>query len=148
MNDVKRKLAAYQWAYAVNDPDAKRVLANRILEAARRQKLISYSDLVKGVTFRLSNVNGGRPFEIIDWTDLHRAIIGDFLGSISADSYSRAGVFFSAVVVTKDDGTPGPGFTNFMRELGVLSGSSQTAALECWVREVEKVYECCQKSNP
>jgi len=145
---VNRRLASFQWHYADNDPRAKGLLTDRILETACRQKLITYSDLVSGVTFHLRNVNDGRPFEITEWTDLHRAIIGDFLGCISADSYANAGIFLSAVVVTKDDGTPGFGFTNFMRDLGVLSGRSQAAELECWVREVQKVYESCRKSKP
>lgn len=110
--------------------------------------MIPYSDLVRGVTFHLANVNGGRPFEIVEWTDLNRAIIGDFLGCISADMYCSTGVFLSAVVVTKDDGTPGLGFTNFMRDLGILSGPSQTAALAGWVREVKKVFEWCSKASP
>lgn len=147
MDDVKRRLASYQWPYADSDSRAKGLLTDRILEAARRQKLITYSDLVSGVTFEMRNVNDGRPFAITEWTDLHRAIIGDFLGRISADSYVNAGIFLSAVVVTKDDGTPGFGFANFMRELGILSGRSQAAELECWVREVQKVYEWGRKSK-
>lgn len=147
MDDVKRRLASYQWHYADNDPRAKGPLTDRILETARRQKLITYSDLVSGVTFHLGNVNDGRPFDMTEWTHLHRAIIGDFLGCISADSYAKAGIFLSAIVVTKDDGTPGLGFTNFMRDLGILSGRSQAAELECWVREVEKVHEVGRKSK-
>ncbi len=150
MDEVKQRLAEYEWAYGAKDLRARRELADRIIATGRDEKLITYSGLVRGVTFRLPNVNQGRPFEIdvSDWSDLHRAIIGDFLGCISAESYVTAGIFLSAIVVTKDDGTPGPGFTNFMRDLGVLAGSSQTAALECWVREVQKVYEWCQKSKP
>lgn len=147
MDDITRRLASYQWHYADNDPRAKGMLTDRILETARHQRLITYSDLVSGVTFQLRNVNNGRPFDITEWTDLHRAIIGDFLGSISADSYAKAGIFLSAIVVTKDDGTPGFGFTNFMRDLGILSGRSQVEELGCWVREVKKVHEAGQKSK-
>ncbi len=141
-NEVRRRLAEFSWPYAQHDPDARRQLARRIEDRARRQDILTYSDLVRGVTFRLPNVNSGRPFEIDvhEWSELDRAIIGDFLGYISAETYERAGIFGSAIVVTKGDGTPGPGFTKFMRDLGILTGSSETAALECWVREVERVY--------
>lgn len=140
--EVKRRLTEFEWHYADQDPCASRELSRRIAQAGRRQELITYSNLVRGVTFQIPSVNEGRPFEIDpnDWSDLHRAIIGDFLGCISAESYERAGVFASAIVVTKADGIPGPGFANFMHDLGVLSAPSETAALECWVREVEKVH--------
>jgi hypothetical protein len=140
--DVRRRLAEFNWPYAQQDPDAKAELARRIEVAARRQELLTYSELIGGVSFCLPNVNVGRPFEIdpLDWSELHRTIIGDFLGCISAETYERAGIFVSAIVVTKQDGTPGPGFTQFMRDLGVLSAPSEDAATECWVREVQRVY--------
>jgi len=111
------------WPYASRDPHAREEIGNRIAVAARKQELVNYSKLVRGVTFTLPNVEGGRPFQIdvADWTDLHRAIIGDFLGYLSAETYSHAGIFISSIVVTKDDGTPGYGFTEFMREIGVLT---------------------------
>lgn len=143
MNQVKRKLADYSWNFANRDPRALKELEKRIINTARRQDVITYSDLVKGITFSLPNVNGGQPFQIEpdDWSDLHRAIIGEFLGCISADSYAKFGIFLSAIVVTKADGTPGQGFVNFMRELEVLTRPGEDAAIEFWVNEVRKVYK-------
>ncbi len=142
MDQIKKRLATIKWYYTDKDLRARQELADRMAQTARRQDLITYSDLIKGVTFKLPNVNGGQPFQIdpYEWTDLHRQIVGDFLGSISAESYRRDGIFVSAIVVSKADGTPGLGFVNFMRELGILTGPSEVAALEHWVEEVRKVH--------
>ena len=143
MNQVKRRLSKYNWNFAGDDPPALNELEKRIIDTARRKDLITYSDLVNGITFSLPNANRGQPFQIApdDWTDLNRAIIGDFLGYISARSYAQSGIFLSAIVVTRADGTPGQGFVEFMRELEILTKSGEAASIECWVNEVHKVHE-------
>ena len=77
--------------------------ARRIRDAVREGKrTLTYSELANGVTFHLPNVNDGQPYQIDvhDWKDLDRAIVGDFLGTIVADSY-RAGRFFASAIVIK-----------------------------------------------
>ncbi len=142
MRDVERRLAEYNWPYAQHDPDAQSELMRRIEAKAKQEDVLTYSQLIKGVTFSLPSVNDGRPFMMDphELSELDRAIIGDFLGSISADTYRRAGVFISAIVVTKNDGTPGLGFTTFMRDLGLLTAQGADAAFAHWVREVQSVY--------
>jgi len=136
------RFADYKWVYADKDPDALSQLTERIAQAGRQGRLITYSDLVRGVKFCISTVNGGNPFEIDphDWSDLDRAIVGDFLGLISCQSYSSAKVFASALVVSKADGTPGPGFGQLMRDLGIVMSPSKDAELECWITEVQNAY--------
>ena len=149
MKDVERRLAEYNWPYAQHDPDARMELTRRIEAAARQGKLLTYSDLIKGVSFCIPNVNAGRSFgmDLHDLSELDRAIIGDFLGCISAGTYRSAGVFVSAIVVTKHDGTPGMGFTKFMRDLGLIPSTSADAAIERWVREVQNVHSLYQKKR-
>src|SRR5262245_15605629 len=89
---VARALAAMRWPYAEQDPNARQVLRDRIVEAARKRKLIYYSDLVRGVEFRLGTVGAGRPFTIEDWTDQERGIVGDFLGMLDAESFEQDGI--------------------------------------------------------
>lgn len=47
---------AIQWRYAPQDSAARAELARRIAEAWRREHLITYSDLVKNVTFTLPSL--------------------------------------------------------------------------------------------
>lgn len=57
---------------------------------------------------------------------------------INVESFDSKGVLLSALVVQKSDGTPGYGFTKFMREIGALRSESEV--VEFWVREVSRVY--------
>src|SRR5690349_18237388 len=71
---VTTKLAAMQFTYD-GDYAANAEIAQRIAERAAQRKTIFYSELVRGVTFRLPNVAGGSPFqlgELGEWTDLDR----------------------------------------------------------------------------
>lgn len=142
MDEILRRFASWEWSYADRDPQARELLADRIAEVGRRRGLITYSDLVRGVTFRLPNVHSGRPFQIdaFNWTELDRAVIGEFLGHISWESYQQGRILASALVVTKDDGTPGPGFANMVREFGLLRGCDEMAELACWAEEVRKAH--------
>ena len=92
--------------------------------------------LVAGVTFRLPNVNGGKPFEIREWTELERAIIGNFLGRIAAESYQAGGFLSSALVIGMDSNGPGGGFYSLAEEAGLLASSDETARLKFWIEHI------------
>jgi hypothetical protein len=69
MDPIESKLSKLKWSYAEGDPDALATLVARVEDAARREDLINYSNLVRGVWFHLPNVNKGQPFQIDvhDW---------------------------------------------------------------------------------
>ncbi|NLE58049.1 MAG: hypothetical protein GX616_06800 [Planctomycetes bacterium] len=139
---VARKLAATRWHYPEVDPDALARLQQRIAGAGRRQDLITYSDLVRGVTFYLPNVNDGKPFEIdvSEWRDLDRAIIGEFLGYISMLSFREAGFMASALAVEKAEMKPSVHFFRWMRELGALPDTKEETVLAFWLDQVKKAH--------
>ena len=102
MDPLGEYLGTVTWKYAGQDSEAKAELTRRISEAGRRLQMITYSDLVRGIRFRIPSINSGQPYEIdtADWTGFDRAMIGDFLGAISAESYAAGGFLAS-------DGTRG-----------------------------------------
>jgi hypothetical protein len=108
-------------------------LERRIGKSARDKGLITYTDLVKNVSFHLANVKGGQPFVIDEWTDLHRTIIGDFLGQVNLRSYSEHRFLASALVVDKAEGKP-------IRFLQVGSRARGTHALWIDGRYVDAFY--------
>jgi hypothetical protein len=116
MDSIARKLTETGWTYGDKDPSALAILEGRVAKAGRRLGLITYSELVKGVTFHLPNVRRGAAYEIqtYDWKGLDRAIVGSFLGHISARSYIRAGFMASALVVNKGEYRPSQHFFDFM----------------------------------
>ena len=114
-----------------------------------RRQLLNYSELVSGLVFNVPSVNDGEPFIIGpgEWVDLHRAILGDFLGRLCASTYELGGFMGSALVVSASDDQPSEGFKVLMRELGALKSRSESEFLEFWPNEVNRAYEW-YASNP
>ncbi len=137
MDPILRRLDAIQWTYSDGDPNALAELARRISAVGRtRDDFIVYTDLVNGVTFQLPNVNDGRPFEIEEWTDLNRAIIGCFLGNIAAQTYREGRFFASALVIGVVANQPGEGFWSLAQQVGLLRANSEDARLQLWFEHV------------
>ena len=130
------------WPYALNDEiGALQELQDRICRTARLgTSLISYSNLVAGVTFQFSNVNDGKSFEIDvhDWHGLHRRIIGDCLGYLSYISYRDYDFMASALVAGLTDNRPSEIFFEWMRDLGAIPDLSEDSITSFWVNEVNK----------
>jgi hypothetical protein len=130
-----------KWHYGDKDPVALNGVEQRIAEAGRRRGLLTYSEFVRGVEFKLPNLRDGRrTIDVGDWQELDRAIVGDFLGYISARSYERAGFFSSALVVTKLDGSPSEGFYTLLREVGLISSGKTDKAMYLWADHVAKAH--------
>jgi hypothetical protein len=142
MDAILRTLQSMQWVYADGDPLAREQLKRRLAETARDpfSHLITYTDLVFGIVFHLPNVAHGAPLQLgmPEWTDLHRAIIGDFLGSISAESYEQGGFLASALVVRKDANAPGAGFRWLVEELGLVKTQRNTDFDTVWIDQIQK----------
>ena len=123
MDPVAKQLLRCTWSYADQDPDALAAMAERVANAGRQGELITYTNLVRGIDICVSTVNHGQPFRlgVPEWTELHRAIIGDFLGRLCVDTYLEGGFMGSALVVAKDTLQPSHGYRDFMRKLGILA---------------------------
>ena len=131
------KFRSMTWRYADRDHAALAELRRRVEAAATSpQQFSNYSDIVRGITFRLPNVNEGRPFAIDEWSDLNRSIVGEFLGRIAAESFVEAGCLSSAVVINDGTNGPGEGFWRLLREVGLFKSRSEQARTEFWLEHV------------
>jgi len=140
-DDVVDRFRQIKWHYAPGDPAARAELKRRIAEAGRRRTLITYSDLARGISFHLPNLKDPQhQIDVHDWQDLDRAIIGDFLGYLSMQSYEEAGFLSSALVVGKIEGSPGEGFYNLLRDLGLIASSKSDKAMILWADHVAKAH--------
>lgn len=139
MDEILRRLTEMEWVYGDGDPVALAELRRRIdVIGPDRDKFLTYTELVDGVTFRLANVNNGQPYEIREWTSLDRNIVGSFLGRIMADSYSEGCFMASALVIRGDGDEPGKGFYSIAQEVGALPARcSEDSKLQFWLRHVE-----------
>lgn len=122
-------MARTEWPYALYDEaGAVPEMAERIARTGRlNRSLISYSNLVAGIEFKFSNIEGARPFFIDthNWFGLHRRVIGDCLGYISYISYDRYDFMASALVAGLQENRPSDIFFEWMVELGALPNSSE-----------------------
>lgn len=144
MDQVQRVFDSIRWQFANFDPAAQSELAGRIRDAVRDGKeILTYSEIVDGVTFRLPNVNDGRPYEIDvkNWADQDRAIIGDFLGKIDADSYRAGKIMASASVVAAETKRPSLPFFDLARKVGLLRGRSTSAEDDFWMPHLRLVQQ-------
>ncbi len=129
------------WHFANRDPAALDELERRVEIVGRKRGLLTYSDLARGVEFNLPNLKEGRRIiDVADWRDSDRAIIGDFLGYMSMRSFEKAGFFSSALVVTKNDGSPSEGFYTLLRDLGLISSGKTDKAMYMWADHVAKAH--------
>ena len=140
---IAAKLQDIEWRWADEDDDALSILEERIANAGRALSLITYSDLVRSVKFTMPTMNGGKPFEIVvhNWTELDRALIGDFLGLVSARSFKKAHFMASALVVSKGEYKPSPHFFQWMQTLDVLPDLKDDTVLAFWADQVNKAHQ-------
>lgn len=142
-DSIAAKLEEFEWRWADKDGRALAMLEERLASTGKSRGLITYSDLVRGVRFKVSSLHGGKPFEIHvhDWTDLDRALIGDFLGFVSSRSYSRAGFMASALVVSKSEYKPSWHFFQWMETLDIVPDLDDETVLAFWAGEVHKAHK-------
>lgn len=148
MDEVLTRLEACEWVCGDGDPAALAELSRRIAAVGRTPKdVLCYSDLVRGVTFGLSNVADGKPFEIEEWTSLDRAIIGSFLGRIVVDSYRCGRFFASALVIGKESNSPGEGFWGLAEDVGLLRSTRGNARDRFWFDQIA-LARAWHRANP
>ena len=148
MDPITERFKDITWRYAPQDAPALAELENRVAAVGRRQSLITYSDLVRGVEFHLATLRDPvRQIDVADWQDLDRAILGDFLGYMSMRSYETGGFFSSALVVSKMNGLPGEGFFALLKELGLIASSKTDKATFLWTDHVRKAHEWYEKQR-
>ena len=126
-----------KWLYGDKDLAAASELEHRIAASARHRGFITYSELVRDVTFRLPNVANGQPYQIrtSEWSGLDRKILGECLGYSSSRSYLQAGFLATAVVVSQSELKPSDLFFAWMKELNALPDLKEDTVLAFWARQ-------------
>lgn len=121
--------------WEVEDEDWDRVrdqLKESIIEVARRDGLIAYSDLIRDVPE-------------IDGPQSHA--LAEMLGEIGGQCYAEGVPLLSSLVVYKDRDKrgPGPGFYEAAERLGLSVGSNALAREDFWWRQAAKCHEHWKK---
>ena len=120
-----------------SDP-ALDVLQQRIFDAGAKQSFLTYTELVENVEFNPKSL--GAKYFITEMHPVNVALIGEYLDYISSCSQARFGFLASALVVSKIDNAPGPGFYVLAKELSLLSKPGKNEQDLFWISEVQKAY--------
>ena len=144
-----------QWQYATKDPIACAAVAEALGRSCRRGRTITYAELARGVTFRLPEINGGRPYviDILNQTQVSKRdqhILDDFLCFLSLQSMKGASILASANVFDPNDSRGASnGFFETARLLGVLTEvRGDMGELMFWKRELQKVHDWFSELPP
>jgi uncharacterized protein (DUF433 family) len=141
---VLRNVEQSRFPLAEQDLRAAAILRRSIADTARKGEgeTVPYGKLVEGVKFHLETVNEGRPFEMDPrhLTQLHRHIIGEFLGYLARESFLLGRFFSSALVVNKEEGRPSPSFFEWVRALGALRNGDEEAFWTDQLRRAHRWY--------
>lgn len=129
--------------YGDGDRAALEEMLRRISVAGATRSLLTYSDLVRGIEFRLANVNGGMAFsiDVHSWQGLDRRIVGDFLASVCQRTYATGGFMGSALVVDKNQSMPSRFFFEWMETLKVLPNLDEMTVLAFWADQVRIAHD-------
>lgn len=68
-------------------------------------------------------------------------ILGHLLDEIGRHEHQQGRPLLAALVVRKREGTPGPGFYDLARELGLLQGDGDAEALLFFEQERQRIYD-------
>lgn len=131
-----------QWVYSDQDTQALDKLRSLLQKTARKKTVITYSELVGGITFNIDSINNGQPYQIQTdhWQDLDRVIIGDFLGKLASESYRDYGFMISALSVDASTMSPSMYFFRWAKELGLLKDDSEEGRDIFWNMQLQKAY--------
>jgi hypothetical protein len=141
MDKIIERFNEMSWRFAPQDPEGCAALEGRIRDTGRRGALITYSDLVRGVSFRLPGRDPPEhQIDVREWQEVDRSILGDYLGYLSMQTYQQAEFFCSALVVSKETGMPGEGFFGLLKDLGLISSSKTNKATYIWSDHVAKAH--------
>lgn len=148
---ILNRLYEHEWPYASNvNPLALQEMTNRIARTGRLgSSLISYSNLVSGITFQFPNVQNNMPFviDVRNWEGLHRRIVGDCLGYISFISYKEHDFMASSLVAGITTNKPSDIFFEWMKSLGAIENLTEKSIDEFWIDQVKKSV-AWYKKNP
>ncbi len=141
-----QKAERRQWLYATHDPVACTAIAEKLGQACRRGRTITYAELSRGVSISIPGETTPHVVDIqggtrISADDQH--ILDDFLCFLSLQSFKNASILASANVFDPTDKRgASSGFFEAARILGCLPVlHSDIAEMMFWKQELKKVYQ-------
>jgi len=135
---------ARDWQHAPHDPAALQQIADRLGQAARDQRTLTYGALVRDIEFRVPRISGGQPYRpalgdgaVVRAVDL--GLVDEFLTYLSLHSYRGGNIIASALVMAPGRAQPN---TEFLRLARHFRGRSPKLFPDhdVWQRELQGIF--------
>lgn len=122
---------------------ARAEIYERIRQAAKQRKMITYSDLVRGIKFTHPQMRNGEPFEILtfDWKGWDRKFIGGTLAQLTCDTLVTHDCLITSLVVDKGENAPSKILFEWLCDMNVIPDLDERTVLGFWAHHVKKTFE-------
>jgi hypothetical protein len=122
---------------------ARNEIYERIRQAAKQRKMLTYSELVRGIKFTHPQMRNGDPFEIVtfDWKGWDRKFIGGTLAQLTCDTLVSHGCLITSLVVDKGENAPSKILFEWLHDMGVLPDLEARTVDGFWATHVKKTFE-------
>lgn len=139
---VVASLAESNGAFSITNQEAMDALYERIAMAGRTRKMLSYSELVRGIKFECAEVSD-KPFEIFafDWQGPMRRMIGYALARITERTILDAGCIITTVIIDNTNNTPSRILFEWLHDMGIIPDLEENTILAFWATHVTKTQE-------
>jgi hypothetical protein len=131
-------MAKGEWKYLNENDLALKELERRICRAGQAEETLTYTTLVQGVDFHPLNLKYNGSYEIRDWHDPNRALIGEYLSFLSEESLRDHHFMSSALVISQEENRPCAPFFDLARSLGLLKGRNKQTEDDFWFGQLNK----------
>lgn len=114
----------------------------RLRQAAKLRRMITYSELVRGIKFECPEIKS-EPFEIVtfDWSGLDRKFIGGTLAQMLSDTILETGCIITSIIVDKNENAPSSILFDWLHRREVIPDLDENTVLSFWIYHVKKTYE-------
>jgi len=127
-------LEKQNYPFAKDNASAITKFKNKIQIAAQSGGMLTYSQLVNGVTFTINEQD--RVIDTLTWQNIDRRVVGDLLAYITLEWYKELEIVPTMIIVEQKDGTPSQISQNWLRDMEAYRGQF----LDFWISEVSKTH--------
>jgi hypothetical protein len=140
---IQANMIATKTDWTDSDNAAYETIKGKIIEAGKKLRLITYSELVSGVKFNLPNLISDYQICVWDWKDMDRSMIGGFLARISTETFSQYNFMASSLVVLRDPQghvRPSQHFFEWMVAVGAIPDDDEETVMVFWSEQVNRAH--------
>jgi hypothetical protein len=139
---VLDRMERTKWEFASPAVPAIFELWRRVVDAAARNRAITYRAWLKDVVIEAPLLSGGRPYKIGPelWTSLDQRLAEDLAKFMSARSYFECNALIGSFLVDVRAKQPAPSLFTWAESVGAAGMMSENRKDEYWIEQLRKCH--------